>query len=97
MPVQCGADQIRDLELLEFVASPGELLVGGGEEMESADECIDRRRGKFFFGEGERVDDARVSAAGDENQTLSGVEHKRLIFGDGVFDQSGGGLHFATH
>ena len=92
-----STDQVRDLELLEFVAGPRELLIACREEMEAADERVDGGLWKFLAGESERVDDAGVPAPGDQHKTLRRVENERLIFGNCVFDQTSGRLYFAGH
>ncbi len=89
------AQQIGSAEAFELVCCPIHLRIGGGEEMETAEDGVDRLVGKFALGHGQGVDNASVSATGYQNQPLRGVDDQRLVFRNVVFDQARGSLHFA--
>ena len=50
------------------------MLIGRGKEMESADDRFDRLVRKLLPREGENVHDARMAAAGDDDQPFRRIE-----------------------
>jgi hypothetical protein len=67
------AHQIRHLELFHLVGSPVQLLIRRWKEVQSADHCLNWLVGKFLPGKCQDVDNPRVPAASDYDQSFRRV------------------------
>jgi hypothetical protein len=95
---KCGFDpgtmsrqQICHVKYPKFGRGPINYLIGGGEEMQTTDDAIDRPVGKMLLGKRDNVHDSSVSASSDDHQTLGGIDYQGRVLRDVVFNKSGCG------
>ena len=93
---KCGFDpgamsrqQIFYVKLPQFGRGPVNYFIGGGEEMQATDDAIDWPVGKMLLGKRQDVHDSGVTASGDDNQALGGIDDQGRVLRDVVFDKSG--------
>src|SRR5882762_8060482 len=86
-PSTVRADQIGGAEFLHFVGGPIDLRIGGGEQVQTTHDGVNGNIRKCAARKGKDVDDACVATAGNNDESLRGVQHQSLIFGNVVFYQ----------
>ena len=91
-PGTVRAQQVPKPEFLQLAPRPFQRRIVGGKQVEPSHGCQNRRATHDLSRVFNRVDDARVAAATDDDQAVPGIDNHRCVLGDGVFDQASRGL-----
>ena len=86
------AQEVSKPERFQLAPCPFQCRIVGGEQVKPSNSSKHGRFAHDFSSVLNRVDDARMAAATDDNQTVCGVDDHRGILRDGVFDQAAGCL-----